>query len=479
VHRLQALTQVLTQPSPTHFIELAAFTAIAACFLFFLYRVELSAVFSLGFALESFSGNWKYVPFPLPLDRVVLLVGLILLILRGTPVEGRRRIVLQPIHFLLLGVVGYVIANSIWAGTLGTSYGFYALLDRLGVLPFLMYTLAPKLFSTERQRNHLLIAMVALGLYLGFDALAEGLKVSSLIVPRYINNQALGITGGRARGPFLESVAMGLALFDCAVFAAIALNFWTRRAPRMLCAITLVLSPIGILFTLTRSVWIGAVLGLVGGMGFHPKLRRYLVPVLVVLAAVTIGALVIIPGLSNKVQGRVDTTRSVWDRYNTNYAALRAFKANPLFGIGWQTFETKGVGYLREAATYPLTGQGLEVHNVFLSHLAELGLGGAALWTLALLTGIGGAVLRRCPPELFAWKAGLLAMFLMFVLVGNLVPLSYPLPNLLLWLMAGIVSQQRSSVSWSKLAHNRSPYLVPSLVGAGLLQPRLNPLPRA
>jgi O-antigen ligase len=113
-------------------------------------------------------------------------------------------------------------------------------------------------------------------------------------------------------------------------------------------------------------------------------------------------------------------------------------EAKPVFGFGWQTFITKGVPYIRQSSSYPLTGAGIEVHNVFLSHAAELGLTGSALWTLALFSAVGGAILRRGPPELAPWRVGLVAIFIAFLVVANLGPLSYPFPNLLLWTWAGL-----------------------------------------
>src|SRR5438093_1302521 len=72
-------------------------------------------------------------------------------------------------------------------------------------------------------------ALVALGAYLGLTAVFEGLGLDALIVPRYIADPGAGIHFGRARGPFVEAVADGLALFGCGVAAAVAFTHW--RAP--------------------------------------------------------------------------------------------------------------------------------------------------------------------------------------------------------------------------------------------------------
>jgi O-antigen ligase len=453
----------LLHPSPIHAVELAALIVVVAVGLWLAAGVNLYELVSVGMAAEVFSGNWKYVPAP-PLDRLILLLCLGMLVLRSASTVSSRRLVFRPIHFLLLAVLAWAAASAFSVGTLTSSYGFYALLDRLGAVPFAMFTLAPLLFWQPERRSFFLGVMVVLGLYLGVVGVAEGVGIHALVVPRYISNPAIGITASRARGPFLASDAMGISMFDTAVFAAIAYGQWRGRLARLCCVAVMGMTPLVILFTLTRSVWIGGVLGTLAVAVCLPQVRRRL-PVLVPVAvAAVVATIVLVPGLRAKVSDRTTTVASVWDRYNTNDAALRVIAAHPLTGLGWERFSTVGVDYLREALTYPLTGEGLEVHNVFLSHAAELGLPCACLWVLALATGVGGAVWRKGPPELLPWRLGLLGMFVMFVVVANLGPLSYAFPNLMLWFTAGVVASDRHSVErWSPVAP-RTGQVVPELL---------------
>lgn len=445
MHSLHRIVNLFDQPSPAHVFLAAVVVVVAAAALWLLSRLSVTVLATAVVVSEIFAGEWNHMHLP-PLDRVLVVVALGALVLRGARAVSSRRVVLQPIHFLLLGVTAYVFASAFWAGSLTGSHGFYALLDRLGLIPFVFYTIAPIVFGTKRQRNVLLVGMVAVGLYLGLTALFEGAKLHMLVFPRYITNQALGITQGRARGPFLASDALGISLLDCAAFAGVALTEWKGRWARRACYATIGLAVIGIFLTLTRSVWIGSVAAALVVMLWQPRLRKMVVPLAIGATGSIVIALHAIPGLSTKTSTRVNTVSSVWPRYNTNYAALRMVEAHPLFGIGWQEFESKSWAYLRQAGTYPLDGEGLEVHNVFLSHLAEIGVIGAVLWTLALLTGVGGAIFRRGPGELYYWKVALLAMFVCFLVVANLGPLSYPFPNLVLWLVAGIVARDRNSV---------------------------------
>lgn len=443
--RLHSLTRLVTQPSAEHLVLLVVLVVVGLAAVWILAHVSVATVFAVGLGSEIFSSNWKYLGIPIPLDRVFFVVGLLILVFSGGRAVSDRRITFRPIHLLLLATAGWATASAIGAGTIGTSPGFFALLDRLGLLPFLMFALAPLIFGDARRRNTLLIVLVVVGFYLGSIGVAEGLGIHRLVIPSYINNPNIGIHAERARGPFLEADAMGFGLYVGAVGAAIGLGTWRSHRAQVICVLTLVLDGLGIFFTVTRAVWLGAALGVVVAFASHRRLRRLLVPMGIAGAAVVALSLLLVPGLSNKVDGRVSSASPVWDRYNTNDAAIRAAEAHPVTGIGWQTFESSSTTYLRQADTYPLTGADLEVHNVFLSHLAELGVPGAVMWALALFAAVGGACLRRAPPGLEAWRLGLRAFFVMFLFIALFAPLSDALPNLFLWLMAGIVSVERHS----------------------------------
>jgi O-antigen ligase len=397
---------------------------------------------SFAIAAEIFSGNWGVFGVPAALDRVFLVLGLAALVLGGVRAVSDRVLRLRPLHIVLLVAATFATASSIAAHTFEVSSARFALLDRFGIVPFLMFCLAPLVFGRPRQRRFLLGVLIAVGAYIGIVNFFEGVGLKALEFPSYIANPNVGLHFGRARGPFVEAVADGLSLYMCAVAAAIGLFVWRQRWIRFVCGAVIVLGALGILFTLTRAVWIGAVAGTLAAMVVVPRARRYILPVAVVGVIGVIAALALIPGLSAKADDRINAKSPVWDRYNTNNAAIRMVEARPIFGFGWQTFVDKGPDYLRQSDTYPLTGAGLEVHNVFLSHLAELGLVGTALWCVALFGAVGGAIVRRGPPELYPWRIGLLAVFICFLIVGNLGPLSYPFPNLLLWTWAGIAGAE-------------------------------------
>lgn len=411
----------------------------AATVAYVVLDLSPALLFSLAVVLQSFSGNWVQMGLPIGLDRVLFAAALVALARRAWSGGLDVRLRWRAVHSILVLVAVIALCSALWGGTLFSVFGVFALLDRLGLVPFAAFFLAPLLYRTARERNTLLVAMVALGAYLGTTALLEGLGLRELVLPRYIDDPAVGLHYERARGPFTEAVAFGLGLFHCAVAAAIAVRLWRSSVARATAAVVGLLCLTGTLFTVTRAVWLACLVATVLVMAVVPRLRPYLLPALAAGAAFVVLALATVPGFAETVGERTGDNRSIWDRYNTNAAAARIVLEEPLRGVGWQRFAEGGVPYLRQSADYPITGVGIEVHNVFLSHAAELGLPGAALYLLALTLAVGGGLLRRTSPELTPWRVGLLAVSASWFVVASFGPLSYALPNTLLWLWAGLV----------------------------------------
>jgi putative inorganic carbon (hco3(-)) transporter len=409
-------------------------------------RRLLAWTISLAIGAEIFSGNWELMGLP-PLDRLLFLAAGAVVLWYGGRASFTGTLRARPIHAVLLCTATYAIVSSIGAGTLSDSRARFALLDRLGLLPFVMFVLAPLVFGEARNRDILLKTLMCVGTFLGAIAIFEGLGLDQYVFPRYIRDVAAVDLSGRAGGPFTESGANGLAMFMCLVAAAVGLATWKSARLRIWCYAVIVICLAGIVFTLTRAVWIAAASSAVAGLAFMPRTRKLILPIAVATAVAVAAMLTFIPDLQFEASNRVADQQPIWDRLNTNRAAIEMVKARPLFGSGWQTFRQEGPSYMWQADTYPLSGAGLEVHNVFLSHAAELGLLGGLLWLAALLGAVGGAILRRGPPELLAWRAGLLAVFIAFVVSANLNPLSTAFPNLLLWTWAGVVAREHFLVA--------------------------------
>lgn len=418
-------------------------SAVAAVLvvMYLLARTSATVLFTGAFITQVFSGNWGNIGLPIGLDR--LLLALCVLALAREWLTGRLAgvpIRFTTTHALLLAVSGWALVSALAAGTLLTTAGAFALLDRLGVVPFLAFVLAPRLYGEAKQRNVLLCGLVLLGFYLGGTALAEGLGIDALVLPGYILDPSIGIHAERARGPFVEAVAMGFALVVCAVAALMARSQWRNGWARA-CALTVAaMCGAGTLFTLTRAVWLGTILAFLAAALVTPALRRTVLPVLAGGAGTVALLLAVVPGLASRVGDRAASQRPLWDRYNSNAAAANIVEAHPLAGVGWQRFPEVSTEWTQQAADYPITTIGIEVHNVFLSHAAELGLPGALLYLLAWSAAVGRGVFTRGGPTHQLWRTGLVAVAVVWLVVASFGPLSYAFANTALWLFAGIAA---------------------------------------
>jgi putative inorganic carbon (hco3(-)) transporter len=212
---------------------------------------------------------------------------------------------------------------------------------------------------------------------------------------------------------------------------------WRGRARELAVGVA-ILCLAGIIFTVTRQAWLGAAVGSLVGLGATPRLRAYAVPLVAGGVLLVFVSFAVIPGLQDRAGNRIDDQLPVWDRLNSDRAGLAMVAARPVLGFGWAKFLESSQTYYKQAATYPLTQVG-QLHSVFLSNAVELGMVGALLWAAGLLMAVGGAILRRGPPELEPWRVGLLAYAACWLVVSNFTPLGYTFGNYLLWLWAGVV----------------------------------------
>jgi putative inorganic carbon (HCO3(-)) transporter len=441
MHRLHFLVQLAQHPSPVNLLTLAllGLVGLAACYL--VSRVDLAILVCVGLFLQLFSGNWNLMHVPIPLDRVVLLLVLCALILKGPrAVSQRWGIMLRPTHIALLVASAWAAASGLIAGTLVGHLGFYTLLDRYGLVPFALFCLCPLFFSEARRRHYFLVTMVAIGLYLGITGIFEGVHVYSFLFPRFIANPNVGIHWGRARGPILESTGDGFCIFAGGTGAAVALAYWKSTKARALCYLTIAVDAAADFFTVTRAVWIGVILGAGVALAVNPKTRRILVTAVVVGAIAVGGLLAVSSSIRATTLNRAEQQTSVWDRENTDLAGLRIVSEKPLTGVGWENFIIVSGDYMLQQPDYPITGLGLEMHNVFLGDAAELGIPGLIFFLLAL----GGAV--RWAVFGGRWKGlvedpfrrGALAIVVCFLIIANLGPFTQASPNALLWVWMGI-----------------------------------------
>ena len=342
MHSLHFISQSLQHPDAFTAVLLLGIGLVALAGAYLLSLVDVTVLAVAALLLEMFSGNWGLTGVNVPFDRVAMGILLGALLLKGSRNVAARKLVVRPLHLVLLSALAWCAVSGIVVGTITGSVGFYAYLDRFGVFPFMWFCIAPLLFGTPRQRKILLVGLVGMGLYLGFTGFMEGLHVYKLLFPRYIANPNVGIQWGRARGPFLESTGDGFCAFVGASAAYIGFRTWRSTAARWVCLLTIGLDLATNFFTLTRGVWIGTFLGVAAIMVLTKKLRRLIVPALLVGVILVGGTLIISPTIRAETIGRATQQSPVWDRQNTDLAALRIIEDKPLTGVGWENFINVG-----------------------------------------------------------------------------------------------------------------------------------------
>ena len=121
------------------------------------------------------------------------------------------------------------------------------------VVPFLLYQIAPLVFTDARSFRLLEIFLLLVLAYLSLMAVFFLLDAKELIYPRFILDESLGIHADRARGPFLQAVANGVSII---FLSLIALDCYRRGRLRSLFALAFAIAvPAAVLATKTRSVW--------------------------------------------------------------------------------------------------------------------------------------------------------------------------------------------------------------------------------
>ncbi len=398
--------------------------------------------------LSIFSGAWFQIGLGgLPLDRLALLVVLLQFLLRAPGVAHSPRLRIGNVHLLMALAVIYVLISAIAAGTLKS--GFLPLVDMFGVAPYLAFLLTPAVFCGERERELLLVTLVALGGYLGLTAIFESLGPHGLVFPHYIVRVDAELPDERAGGPFQSSVVEGFATYACALAAVIALTRWRRPVARVIAGLVAGTCLFGCFVTLERGVWIAAILGTAAAALATRPGRRLLAPAALVCALAIGGALLLSPALSHKTSNRVNNQNSVWARQNQTSAGLRMVAARPLFGFGWERYKRDSLAYFRQSADYPQNGYvlseavgtalpALPLHNTYLAFAVELGLVGALLWLAVLVCGVGSAILSPASGDLRMWKLSLLALAVFYLVVAFVDPHEQAFSLLLLWSWAGV-----------------------------------------
>lgn len=423
-----------------------ALAALGLIVLAYLIRtVDPAWLITAGILATMFAGRWADLGVNVGIapHRIVLAAGLLAVLLRAPPARNRPPLHLDRAHFALAAALAYLVISAVFAGSLDIEEGQFVFIDQFGLLPFAMFLVAPAAFATERQRTILLGGLVAAGAYLSITAALEQLELYDLVFPGYVADPSVGVHFGRARGPFVEAAANGLALYMTAVAAAVALVRWRDPALRLAAGAVAVMAPLGLLLTVTRGAWLAGVAATLVAVATTARLRRYLAPVAVAGVLGVVLAFALVPGLSGEARERQDDKNPVYERQNTTAAGLRMVADRPFFGFGWWFSNEDMTPYYRLDPDIPLVGAQAGLHNAYLLYAVALGLVGLGVWLLAVGLVFGRALASRGPPELTPWRIGLKAVLVAWLVVALFAPANYAFSTALVWTWAGLLWPQR------------------------------------
>jgi O-antigen ligase len=408
-------------------------------------RVSPAWMVSLGIVAAPMAGNWGFVGIPgaLAPDRFLLLAGVVAALARVPALRGLPEPRVRAAHWFFAAYLAYGIGSALIVGTLLIDTVYQV--ERLGLTALGCFLVAPVVFARRQDRLILLWSLTGLGAYLGLLAIVE-IVAPALAFPPFVADASVARNLGRARGPFLESGLNGFAMFTSALAAAVlyvtAPGPWVRRvAPAvvLLCAL-------GILLTLTRTVWLGSAAGVVAALALTPRLRHLLVPALVAGAVLVLIAFAFIPGLAGSATDRAGNQQTIWDRQNLNRAAVGMLLDQPLVGQGWSRFSAVANDFFWQADGYPIGVSRAKTgaHNLPLAIASELGLIGIALWTAGMIAALWAAFTGPIPREVEPWRVAFIALAVHVAVMIMVTPAHHPFVLLITLVWAAIAAGPNS-----------------------------------
>ncbi len=360
-------------------------------------------------------------PLPLTIDRVLLLAVMAAFAIQS--LTGRVTIVRpSKSDWLLVCLIAILGASAALAGQPEFSDGVTSKWGRLVatfILPAVLYGIARYARIDTREWSWTLVGMVLLGTYLAITACLEVTGQWSLVFPRYIGDPEAGIHFGRARGPELNAASLGIILTACFWCAWTLLCQAGRRWHQMALALALPLMALGIMFTYTRSTWLGlAVSGLVVAALEIP--RRWRLPA---LTAAALGGMLFAAASWDRIVGlqregtAAEAHHSVDQRTSFAYVSWQMFRDHPVFGVGFGRFYDRKLPYLSDRSQdFELESlRGLHHHNTLLSILTETGLVGLAFFVavLAIWTTCAWQIAQRADSPRWVRAQGVLMLALL------------------------------------------------------------------
>jgi len=309
------------------------------------------------------------------------------------------------------------------------------------LIPFVFFQIASQVFANDDDlRKFEIFGLLTLA-YLEIIAVLFLAGAKEFVFPRFIVDEGIGIHADRARGPFLQAVANGLALN---LLGLIALDSLRRKRLRGFFAAALVAAlPIAILATKTRAVWLSFAASILA-IPFFARDRR-LRKICGGIMGLSCCALALLLGFTDG--------RSIADRLEED-EPLKFRMA--MYEAGWDMFLTNPVEGWRPAALQRELSRRISdfheenyyFHNTYLELLVQHGVIGFALyaWLVVDLFRVGRRNTGLCSPRGMFMDRELRSIWPVFLMVylinASCVVMNYQFVNGLLFTLAGVLAGQ-------------------------------------
>ena len=373
-----------------------------------------------------------------PLDRVAFVILLACVGFRLC--FGRERLKTYPATRPMLAL----LLLGLW-GVLAQPYDpqAWSLLAAKWIVPFALFHIAGVVFRDQASLRKLeTFSLIVFG-YLAAVAVFYLVGAKSLIFPRFILDESIGIHADRARGPFLQAVANGVCLN---LLGLVALDSFRRRRLRgLLAAVLLLAAPLALLATRTRAVWLSAAIsiGLLALWGADRRVR-HAAQVLCIMAAIGLGLTSVYQSDAGSLAERLQDRSPVDFRVVMYQTGWQMFTEKPLTGWGsGQRLQTE-----ISRRVWDFHPEYYVFHNTYLELAVERGLVGLVFygWLMFRLL-----QLSKTPPNQPEGETYFLdsrfrklwpVMLGVYLLNASAVVMNYQFVNGFLFTLAGIMAAQ-------------------------------------
>ncbi|MER2599566.1 MAG: O-antigen ligase family protein [Caldilineales bacterium] len=277
----------------------------------------------------------------LSLARTMLAFLLLLLLLQAA--LGRRHLAVPAAPEWLYLVFLLSLLLSVARSRYGLSFALQSILDAY-LVPLVAFYLArqlvPNLAHLRRVGAWLTVAGVMLALLVIREQLTGEVLFNARETARYSENlqRVVSLMGNAA--PMGISIALTLPL-GLALLLHVARRpadvAWRGRAARLALPAALLIISLGAYMTYNRATWLAVVLTLLLFLAFSPATRRWLLPVLLILALIVLLSWQTLTD-SAAVNERLLDDKSIGYRGDVARLALDMVRSNPLLGRGYYNF---------------------------------------------------------------------------------------------------------------------------------------------